>query len=282
MTSLVQELQRDALHPDVAVVELLQKSLVVATKLKQDEFLKWVNQELDGYGNAETPDYREVHGAPKVHNPYRGWEPLFFETAKTTERFSKMNFNMTAGELEHSLVERGGKGQATFAVSYHAEVAANLQESIGYKYEIALFVNATQFQRILNAVRKIILQWALKLEEAGVTGDGTTFSAHDQKAASHVTYNIQNYPHGKFDRSQIQVDTESSSQSVVVKPLDFKAIGAFLATLEQQAEALKLSSETQAERIAEIRTVEAKIKSPSLRVLSFVSRLVSLARSYKA
>jgi hypothetical protein len=58
------------------------------------------------------------------------------------------------------------------------------------------------------------------------------------------------------------VDAESSSQSIVVKPLDFKAIGAFLAGLEEQAEALKLSAETQAELIAEIRALEAQIKLP--------------------
>lgn len=42
-TSLVHELQRDALNQAVPVTELLPKSLVVETKLKQGEFLAWIH-----------------------------------------------------------------------------------------------------------------------------------------------------------------------------------------------------------------------------------------------
>jgi len=41
MASLVQDLQKDALNQKVRVTELLQKSLVVATKLKLADFASW-------------------------------------------------------------------------------------------------------------------------------------------------------------------------------------------------------------------------------------------------
>ena len=62
MSSLVEELQKDALNQKIRVTELLQKSLVVATKLKLNEFAAWVRFELDGYGEAELPAYRVLRG----------------------------------------------------------------------------------------------------------------------------------------------------------------------------------------------------------------------------
>ncbi|MHB8473615.1 MAG: AbiTii domain-containing protein [Gammaproteobacteria bacterium] len=53
MPSLVEELQKDALNQAVKLTELLQKSLVVATKLKLNEFASWVRLELDGYGETD-------------------------------------------------------------------------------------------------------------------------------------------------------------------------------------------------------------------------------------
>ena len=42
MSSLVEELQRDALDSKIYVSDLLRKSLVVATKLNLADFSKWV------------------------------------------------------------------------------------------------------------------------------------------------------------------------------------------------------------------------------------------------
>jgi len=64
MPSLVEELQKDALNQAVKLTELLQKSLVVATKLKLNEFASWVRLELDGYGETDRVHIR-VKERPK-------------------------------------------------------------------------------------------------------------------------------------------------------------------------------------------------------------------------
>ncbi len=53
MSSLVEELQKDAFNHDIKITEFLHKCLVVATKLKQGDLTEWIRQELDGYGEAE-------------------------------------------------------------------------------------------------------------------------------------------------------------------------------------------------------------------------------------
>ena len=62
MSSLIEELQRDALDSSVQVADLLRKALVVATKLKLDEFRQWAERELEGYDKVDLPSYREFYG----------------------------------------------------------------------------------------------------------------------------------------------------------------------------------------------------------------------------
>jgi hypothetical protein len=88
VSSVIVELQRDALDKNVSVSELLRKALVVARKLKLSELQKWIENELNGYKD-ETPDYRVAFGQIRGWNPYNGWVPLIFEDHKEAEALSK-------------------------------------------------------------------------------------------------------------------------------------------------------------------------------------------------
>ncbi len=88
VTSIVLELQRDALNREVPISDLLRKAFVVAKKLKITEFENWVTHELNGYENAEDiPKYRQVNGKVQVWNLYHGWQPVIFQDHKTEELF---------------------------------------------------------------------------------------------------------------------------------------------------------------------------------------------------
>src|SRR5436305_6361273 len=87
MASLVIELQRLAAESNASVTELLRKALIVASKLKIEDFKEWINCELQGYGDKEVPEYRRLTSEVKMFHPYHGWKPLFFETEETAERF---------------------------------------------------------------------------------------------------------------------------------------------------------------------------------------------------
>lgn len=157
MASLVEELQKDALNHDVRVTELLQKSLVVATKLKLDDFATWVRQELDGYGSSEVPEYRVLHGEPQVFNPYRGYQPLDFEDPEQKKVISKMHFDTPIGELEHDLKRTLESGSDAFQVSYAPSMESHLMENIEFRLKPSLRIGASRFQGVLDAVRKLFL-----------------------------------------------------------------------------------------------------------------------------
>ncbi len=279
MTSLVQQLQHDALNQNVSVVELLQKSLVAATKLKQGEFLKWIHLELDGYGELEIPHYRMVHGTPQVFNPYRGYQPLLFENPKTTETFSRMKFNSPIGEIEHSLTQGDKKkNSGVFEVTYNAEVERDLMQAMEFSLRPSLHVNASQFQKILDAVRKIILEWALKLEESGVVGDGLSFSTDEQAKAAQIVYNVKNLIQGNIEGSQLQIDTGHSAQTLRYKTLDPKQVAEFLAVLRSKTSELNLGNDSKAELESEIKTIEAQVESPKPKDSILRESLVSVRR----
>lgn len=59
--SLIQELQDDILDSKTSLSSILRRAKVLASDLKNEEFKKWVDNELNGYSgnNKEIPEYRK-------------------------------------------------------------------------------------------------------------------------------------------------------------------------------------------------------------------------------
>src|SRR2546421_10839276 len=73
MSSIVLELQAEAMDADTNLGSLLRKSLAVATKLQLAEWIAWCKCELNGYpSGANIPEYRNLYGEMKMFNPYNG------------------------------------------------------------------------------------------------------------------------------------------------------------------------------------------------------------------
>lgn len=256
MSSLMEELQRDALNQKVSVVELLQKSLVVATKLGVVELAEWARKELDGYPDTYVPKYRDVHGEPQVYNPYRGYQPLLSEDIEFLEKISLMHFNQPISDIEFNLEQcRKGKS-STFHCSYPQAFEQSLRNAIDFGLTPSLQINVSHLQRIVEAVRRAVLEWSLRLEAAGVKGDGMSFSSDEKQKAGSVTYNTKNYIYG--DVANSQVGTIGSDQNI----LDVTKLTEFIAVLKTNLEQLGLEKDRKGEIEAEIKTLEAQAASP--------------------
>jgi len=261
MSSLVEELQRDVLNQNVTVVELLQKCLVVAMKLGIQEFASWARLEIDGYKDKELPEYRVVHGQPQVFNPYRGYQPLFFPDSKLTERFSKMHFNQPIGQIEHELKSAEKTGSDGFYVSYSPSVEKKLMDAIDFRLQPFLNISASEFRKILDSVRKIVLEWTLRLEADGIIGEGMSFSKEEKEKAQSITYNIKNYIEGVV-QSQIQIESVAGNQNLVVSQFDVSKLKEVIQALRASAGEIDLEENAKAELAAEIQTLESQAASP--------------------
>jgi hypothetical protein len=196
MTSLVEELQRDALNSSVSVLDLLRKALVVATKLNINEFKKWIEMELDGYSDKKTiPDYRHVVGQLRGYNPNRGWIPCVLPV-ELDEIISKGSICQPISELQN-LIEISENFLYLAIPSQDT-----LREIFDFHTNYALEINNPQVSRILEHTKNIILRWSLQLESDGILGDGMTFDNKEKSIASHKDYATIIYNNGDIKMSE--------------------------------------------------------------------------------
>jgi AbiTii len=57
---IIRQIQNDILSPQAGLESILLKAKVLAYYLGNDDFKKWIKNELDGYENNELPDYRII------------------------------------------------------------------------------------------------------------------------------------------------------------------------------------------------------------------------------
>lgn len=188
MSSLVLELQRDALDPSVSVLSLLRKALVVARKLGIKEFWEWIELELNGYSNgAKIPEYRSVTGQVKAWNPYHGWVPVILLNAPDiAEAISKRYVSQPISELEQLFSSSFDRLMMTFPKSAELQ----LIQTFGLNSQPVLHIGKANISGILEASRDVILRWSLKLEEDGILGEGMTFSQQEKAVAADHNYHI--------------------------------------------------------------------------------------------
>ena len=212
MSFIVRELQKDSISKDSSVSELLRKAFLVATKLKQADFINWLNFEMNGYpiGNQDNyPPYRRLRGIVKVFNPYHGHQQVMFESHETGEAFSQRYCHQSATEIEHILEKSEPGGH--FEMPFSDQVAKDMMDAIDFDLRPSLHVDSSSLYKILDSIRNMILKWSLQLEEDGILGESLSFSNEDRKTVESSNYNINNF-FGNVTESQIQQGTKSSSQ----------------------------------------------------------------------
>lgn len=209
---LVLDLQSEALKLDCDVLNLVTKAYVVAKKLRIDDIQDWLDQELNGYRDKKkVPIYRVVCPYLKYYNPYHGWQSVVIgdeALEKTFQRFPVCDCLANLNAILNS-------NESNFC--YPADDSMNEMLSqlarMPVTMKFAFFIPRNVIMVILEQVKRIVLEWALKLEEAGVVGDGLAFSSDEKDVAKHITYNnICIY--GNVENSQLQQDTVSSLQSI--------------------------------------------------------------------
>lgn len=257
MTSLVNELQREALDRSVRTADLLRKALVVARKLGREDIQPWLNSELNGYvDTADIPKYRSVLGEIRSYNPYNGiWMPIIFpeSMADTHRSLTNRKCGQAVSELEDLLTSE----RDFLTMPYSAEVSARLTNMLDADSPPVMVISASKLRGILDTTRTTVLEWALQLEEQGVTGEGFSFSREEHTAASSVVFNI-----GSMSHSQIQGATIGSTQVFEHSEGELDDIRDLIKELQSSVSSLGLEPEIIKELRHDIATLEAQLDSP--------------------
>lgn len=260
MSSIVIELQREALNPESKLSDLLRKALLVSKKLSITDIVDWIKKELNGYENREeAPEYRIAYGQVKVEDPYRGVIPVIFKYSKNEELLSKMPFLNPIAKLED--LYRTSDDNTSIMMSYNPQFAKRMMNSINCSSPPVLEVQPSEIYRILDTVRNIVLNWALKLEDDGILGENLSFTEHEKETAAKIAYNINNF-FGDVSQSAIQQNTSHSKQNIEITSDGLSNIGLLIDEIKKSLYDAEVDQATIDELKAELATLQSQIDSP--------------------
>ena len=188
MSSLVLELEQEAYDTKASLSNILRKAKAIAVKLQLKQPLEWVESELNGYGPADVPDYRVLHGSVKAHNPYNGLIPVMCGDPEFERIISEHHVREPVSAIEHML-ETTGDPRVAFS-SAKAQALARMCNAP--TFPIYLILARSSLASILDAVRNKVLDWSLKLQIDGILGEGMSFRPEEKATVSGKgdTYNV--------------------------------------------------------------------------------------------
>jgi hypothetical protein len=94
----------------------------------------------------------------------------------------------SVGEIVHLVV---GEGEYLVGPA-PPRVVQKISNDIGFQTDVRRLISKAAMAAILDAVRNTILDWSLRLEQAGIHGEGLSFSASEAQKAQSVVFNIGN------------------------------------------------------------------------------------------
>lgn len=212
---IIQDLQAEIINADADIITILRKALLVSHKLKLTEFEKWIKNELNGYNSVDNlPEYRrKIKGSLKFRNPYYGLCSIQCETKNFEDLLTRKNITDSIPKLL-SLIK---DNNSILIMELPPELVQQLWQSnnSALQFEIFLVFDKSIFSNIVEQVKTYLLNWALLLEEQGISGDGVTFSESEEKKAnnSQIVNNYQTNIYGDLYGTQLQQGTNKSQQT---------------------------------------------------------------------
>ncbi|UTI04909.1 hypothetical protein NJR02_21500 (plasmid) [Aeromonas caviae] len=259
MPALIPELIAMASDPTVKTTDLLRKAMVAARLLKQPEWAAWIDHELQGYPQpGDLPPYRVLQGELKVDVPGHGRLPLPIRNAEMNRLITESRFGHPMGALEDLAVP--GEVVRSF---FTPEQSQFLIQELSLPGVPELALGSNQVRGLIEAVRDKLLTWALDLAEAGIQGDGMSFTSQEQQQAQQLApVNIHiggDAPGFQF----MQSSPGGQQQQTVTGEQKAEALAALLPWLQQVIAQGQLQGEACAELQAELDTLKAQAASPN-------------------
>lgn len=259
MPALIPELIALASDPTVKTTDLLRKALVAARLLKQHEWAAWINNELQGYpDDSDLPLYRVIRCELKARNPFHGLIPIIIDDLEYAKAITTCRIGQSISGLEELAIP--GKN---LSVHLPPEMMAMLMQDLNIPMEPKRVVGGNQIRALIDAVRDKLLTWALDLAEAGIHGEGMTFTAQEQQQAQQLAPVAHIHIGGDFNGGQLMVSSPGGQQQQTVTGEQKEAaLAALLPWLAQVIEQGQLQREVCAELQTELDTLKAQAASP--------------------
>ena len=154
MNSLVLGFENKINDSKYSVTDLLRHCMIIARKLKQKEFVDWINNELSGYEYKPIPQYRKIPLSIKYLNPYHGWCPyivtqkvIWFILVNMAIRYTIKGITDTLKNRKDDIVR--------FSVPFNLK--QDLMKTIEFETDFCLEGSKISFVKIIDAVKNEML-----------------------------------------------------------------------------------------------------------------------------
>ena len=186
---------KNAQDETVPISTLLREAKMLATELGQDDILKWINLELEGYRKDRNyPEYRSMRGQMKGWNPFHGWIPVLHKSEEAEKLYCTRNASQSVREIEELLSSKSDSYEMPYPTSISSQILADKTPT-----KLSLFIGRSSLVGILESVRNRLLDWASNLKKRGIMGDSAEFTPEEKKEARGLPKfsigNIENF-HG--------------------------------------------------------------------------------------
>lgn len=266
--TLVHDLKRKALDQNIPVSHLLRVAYTIAIKLNLKDFEQWLDNELNGYRNADDlPDYRFVTGFMRYYNPYHGWQDVIIGYKWLTDALEHLPVVDKISEVE-KLVE----SKEEIYRQLPSEIAISFARK-NYGMRVLIFLGKQQLHGIVDSVRTKILYWTLTLEQKGILGEEMNFNEIECNAAQSITINnivgsVANAPIQQGNGNIMNI--EQGKNELDVAKFLVEEIKKIMDDIPQ--------GENKATLQADIASVECQLKSPKPK-MGTIKELLNSARN---
>ncbi|MDF2603492.1 hypothetical protein [Sphingomonas sp.] len=271
MSGLVDQLQADALSADVPVSTLLRKTKLAAVKLGLNDALEWVEGELNGYRGDDLPKYRRIGSTLEGMDRYRNAMPIVIGDEKMDAMLREVELREPIGNYESILARSTGEGQISMMMD--VGVVQRMNEAFDWDLvQVRQIIPHGSLTGIIDRVRNMVLDWAIELERAGITGEGLVFSPAERQKAASASIHIGTF-HGSFNAG----DASGAGSSIVQST----NLGGEHAVFGQIAQAVKAQVTSEHDQQAIVREAEAmRAATTAVERLSAYQRLITAAADH--
>lgn len=155
---------------------------------------------------------------------------------------------------------------------FNAELEKVIMEGSEMSFQPAVLIDVCRVRGIIESIKNVVLEWALKLEAAGILGGDMTFSDAEKKRAGSISVSYyaenQTVVHS-MNQSQLQQGSHQSSQ-IASFGLDVESVRIAISGFEAALGREKIAPEVREEIAAEVATIKAQLmkSTPSKSIIA--------------
>lgn len=223
--NLLRDIQNAAIDNSTSLETLLRKCRVLASRLKNDALKNWVLYELNGYGNAELPPYRQTSGHcfGNFSGPFGSAlksHPIPEATIPKAHKATLTRIAVSQGVAALELLLADNKdGDGEFMIPWDANASIIFGDKIyqGYQLRSAwTSVPSSFIAGVISTIRNRVLDFVLEIEaenpDAGEAAPDTMPIPSEQ-----VTQIVNNHIYGNVGNLAAGQSFSQSSTATIVQ-----------------------------------------------------------------